>query len=243
VQDGSNPVAARAQYVSGKKEAGRMKKIKHVSAALLLLAVSTTTLQASTIFQVGNDSCEKVSASGASIAAGGPYEAWLAGYLSAVATSDLLPDWETTFSFVLKYCDAHPGEKFHDAVWALVPIMAEAITATIKNRPASPAGDTAENKWRVVRDGPYEANVKYRGRVPLAKFDCKHMLNSSFIESVCYDGAKSYMLIKLSGTWYHYCNIGMSTVANLLEAPSLGRYFNASIKGRFDCRTAIVPTY
>jgi hypothetical protein len=45
------------------------------------------------------------------------------------------------------------------------------------------------------------------------------------------------MLINLSGTWYQYCEIDPATVANLLDAESMGRFYNASIKGNFDYRT------
>ena len=86
-------------------------------------------------------------------------------------------------------------------------------------------------------------NVKYRGPVDLAPFDCEDVTRSSFIERVCYDARNAYMLIELSGTWYHYCEIDGETVANLLRTDSMGRYYNASIKGRFDCRAHRVPDY
>jgi KTSC domain len=58
-----------------------------------------------------------------------------------------------------------------------------------------------------------------------------------------YDEKNTYMLINLSGTWYHYCEIDPGTVSSLLAADSMGRYFNTSIKGNFDCRTHRVPAY
>lgn len=87
------------------------------------------------------------------------------------------------------------------------------------------------------------ADVKYRGPVNLAPFKCDAITRSSFIQRVCYDASNSYMLINLSGSWYHYCEIDKGTVDELLAADSMGRYFNASIKGRFDCRTHRVPAY
>jgi hypothetical protein len=86
-------------------------------------------------------------------------------------------------------------------------------------------------------------DVKYRGPVNLAPFECEAITRSSFIERVCYDAKKAYMLIDLDGTWHHYCEIDQGTVSNLLKAESMGRFFNASIKGRFDCRTHAVPQY
>ena len=56
------------------------------------------------------------------------------------------------------------------------------------------------------------------------------------------------MVILLKGTYYHYCEVGAGDVYMLLAAESMGRYFNANIKGSgsdgpFDCRTHRVPVY
>ena len=87
------------------------------------------------------------------------------------------------------------------------------------------------------------ADVKYRGPVDLAPFKCDVIERSSFIREVCYDQRNTYMLINLRGTWYHYCEIDPATVSGLLAADSIGRFYNASIKGNFDCRTHRVPAY
>ena len=86
-------------------------------------------------------------------------------------------------------------------------------------------------------------DVKYRGNVDLAPFTCLAVTRSSFIQRVCYDRANEYMLISLNGTYYHYCEIDADTVSFLLNAPSMGRFYNASIKGNFDCRIHRVPQY
>ena len=90
---------------------------------------------------------------------------------------------------------------------------------------------------------PEVVTVKYRGPVSLAPFKCDAVTRSSFIERVCYDAVNSYMLIDLTGTWYHYCEIDAGTVSNLMAANSMGQFYNQSIKGRFDCRTHLVPSY
>ena len=84
-------------------------------------------------------------------------------------------------------------------------------------------------------------NVKYRGPVDLAPFQCESVSRSSLVTRVCYDRKEQYMVIGLQGTYYHYCEIDPGTVAALRGAESMGRYFNANIKGRFDCRTHRVP--
>jgi hypothetical protein len=85
--------------------------------------------------------------------------------------------------------------------------------------------------------------VKYRGQVDLKTFDCTEVSRSSFIKRVCYDPRNNYMLINLNGTYYHYCEIDGATVSSLLTSDSMGRFYNASIKGQFDCRTRPVPDY
>jgi hypothetical protein len=86
-------------------------------------------------------------------------------------------------------------------------------------------------------------SVKYNGLVDLKPFECQAVTRSSFIQRVCYDRSNEYMLINLSGTYYHYCEIDKATVSVLLAAESMGRFFNSAIKGQFDCRTRRVPKY
>ena len=85
--------------------------------------------------------------------------------------------------------------------------------------------------------------VKYNGLVDLKPFECKDVTRSSFIQRICYDRSNEYMLINLSGTHYHYCEIDNATVSALLAADSMGGFFNLAVKGRFDCRTHRVPKY
>lgn len=86
--------------------------------------------------------------------------------------------------------------------------------------------------------------VKYRSDpVPLDAFVCTDVDRSSFIRRVCYDAPNSYMLIQLNKTYYHYCGINGVTVDALMEAASMGSYYNANIKGNFDCRIGRVPEY
>ena len=85
--------------------------------------------------------------------------------------------------------------------------------------------------------------VKYRGEVNLAPFECTAVAASSVVRRVCYDRRERYMIINLSGTYYHYCEIDNGTVRGLLAADSKGRFFNSEIKGRFDCRVNRVPPY
>jgi hypothetical protein len=96
----------------------------------------------------------------------------------------------------------------------------------------------------VLAEAPAETvNIKYRETpVDLKPFVCTDTV-SSFVNRVCYDKRQQYLVIQLKTTWYHWCEVDEGTVGALLIADSKGRYFNANIKGKFDCRARRVPTY
>lgn len=90
-----------------------------------------------------------------------------------------------------------------------------------------------------------EACVKSHKCISLDRFVCTETV-SSFVDRVCYAEAKRYMVIKLNGTYYHYCEIAPAVVAALLSAPSIGRYYSQNIKSSvvnraYDCRDYPVP--
>jgi hypothetical protein len=56
------------------------------------------------------------------------------------------------------------------------------------------------------------------------------------------------MVVKLKTVYYPYCEMPAGTYDAFLAAPSMGKYYNANIKGTgqegpFDCRTHAVPKY
>lgn len=85
--------------------------------------------------------------------------------------------------------------------------------------------------------------VKYRGQVDLAAFACEESPQSSLVKRLCYDVKQQYVLVDLQGTWYHYCEVPAATVGAWRRSDSLGRFFNASIKGQFDCRVNRAGVY
>lgn len=85
--------------------------------------------------------------------------------------------------------------------------------------------------------------VKYRGPVDLAPFTCEFVQRSSLVQRLCYDAREQYVIVNLSGTYYHYCEVPASTLAAWRGAESMGRFYNRNVKGRFDCRVNRVPAY
>lgn len=86
-------------------------------------------------------------------------------------------------------------------------------------------------------------DVKYRGPVDLRPFSCEAVSRSSLVERLCYDAAQRYVVVKLTGTYYQYCNVPAEVVSDWKRSPSMGKYFNANLKGRFDCRVTPPPAY
>lgn len=85
--------------------------------------------------------------------------------------------------------------------------------------------------------------VKYRGEVDLAPFRCEEVTRSSLVQRLCYDSKSSYVIVKLTGTYYHFCGVPADVVRAWSASESMGRYFNSNIKGRFDCRVTPPPSY
>lgn len=91
-------------------------------------------------------------------------------------------------------------------------------------------------------------DVKYYGRLDLAPLACTDITRSSFINRACYDKAKRFMVVQLKNTYYPYCEMPAATYQAFLDAPSMGKFYNANIRGTgqdgpFDCRTHPVPKY
>jgi hypothetical protein len=89
---------------------------------------------------------------------------------------------------------------------------------------------------------------KYGECVPADQFECTEIDRSSVVTRVCYNAPNGYMIIRLKTVDYHYCAIDTGTVAKLLAAESMGRFYNQNIKSaatdrRFDCRDHAVPTF
>jgi KTSC domain len=91
-------------------------------------------------------------------------------------------------------------------------------------------------------------DVKYHGKLDVAAFACTDITRSSFINRACYDKAQQFMVVQLKATYYPYCEMPAATYRAFLDAPSMGQFYDASIKGSgsdgpFDCRTHRKPTY
>jgi hypothetical protein len=88
--------------------------------------------------------------------------------------------------------------------------------------------------------------VKYRDdQVDIAnsRWEKLDTTGSSIVNGSWYDSQNKYMIINLSGTYYHYCSLPPSTWSSFKKASSFGSYYNSNIKGKYDCRVNPVPNY
>lgn len=82
--------------------------------------------------------------------------------------------------------------------------------------------------------------VKYRGHIDLDEFTCYDTM-SSFVNRICYQSENEYVVVLLKRTYYHYCRFPPTLVQQWLNASSKGRFYNAYVKGEYDCRLGGIP--
>lgn len=82
--------------------------------------------------------------------------------------------------------------------------------------------------------------VKYRGLLNLDRLECE-ATDSSFVHRVCYDDRTGYLVVLLNDTYYHHCGVPDAVAQRLIEADSVGRYYNAVVRRRYDCRITPPP--
>jgi hypothetical protein len=74
-------------------------------------------------------------------------------------------------------------------------------------------------------------NVEGRGAVDLKPFVCQDITRSSLVNRVCYDAPNRTMIVQLNSLYSQYCGVPEAARDSFLNAPSMGQYYNANIKG------------
>jgi hypothetical protein len=68
----------------------------------------------------------------------------------------------------------------------------------------------------------------------LNNFNC-NFVTSSVLDRACYNSKDGIMVVQLKGKWYSYCSVSSYTFQNLVQAQSVGRYYNENVRGNFKC--------
>jgi hypothetical protein len=89
-------------------------------------------------------------------------------------------------------------------------------------------------------------NVETVGALNLAPFACQDITRSSIVSRVCYDAASRHMIVQANAAWSQYCGVPEAVRDSFLNAPSMGQYYNATIKGSetagpYQCRAHRTP--
>ena len=89
--------------------------------------------------------------------------------------------------------------------------------------------------------GSETVDVRDRGAVDLKTFECRDINRSSLIQRVCYDSTQRTLIVGIKGSYDDYCDLPQQTFESFMNAPSMGQFFNANIRGsgpntRYDCR-------
>jgi len=88
--------------------------------------------------------------------------------------------------------------------------------------------------------GSETVDVRDRGSIDLATFECRDINRSSLIQRVCYDQAQRTLIVAIKGSYDDYCELPQQTFENFMTAPSMGQFFKQNIRrsgpdGRYDC--------
>ena len=99
--------------------------------------------------------------------------------------------------------------------------------------------------WLFFSPSSGYVNVKYRDdkvNVAASNFTALDRSDAT-VKGAWYDSGNEYMVIKLGGTYYHYCGMPSGAWSGFKAASSPYGYYQDDIKGNFDCRENPVPRY
>ena len=91
-------------------------------------------------------------------------------------------------------------------------------------------------------------DVQYGGAVNLAPFACQDITRSSIVNRVCYDAASRRMIVQANAAYSQYCGVPNAVRDSFLNAPSMGQYYKANIKGSatagpYECGAQRLPKH
>ncbi len=93
--------------------------------------------------------------------------------------------------------------------------------------------------------GSETVDVKDRGAVDLASYECRDTPRSTLVQRACYDPAQASLIVSVKGAYFQYCDLPAATFAGLMAAPSMGQFFKENLEGgangRYGCRFRPMP--
>jgi hypothetical protein len=74
-----------------------------------------------------------------------------------------------------------------------------------------------------------KVEVRGRGAVDLATFDCRDIDRSTIVQRVCYEAAQRTLLVEVRGAYQQFCKVPAETYAAFMVAPSMGLFFKRTV--------------
>ena len=71
--------------------------------------------------------------------------------------------------------------------------------------------------------------VRGRGEIDLALFECTDTPRSTVVQRVCYNGAQRHLLVSVAGAYSEYCRMPVATFDAFVIAPSMGQFYRQRI--------------
>lgn len=96
--------------------------------------------------------------------------------------------------------------------------------------------------------GSEAVDVRDRGAIDLATFECRDTPRSTIIQRACYDRARATLIVSVKGSYRQYCGLSAATFDSLMTAPSMGQFFQQNFAGGgpdgpYDCSSGRLPGY
>lgn len=70
------------------------------------------------------------------------------------------------------------------------------------------------------------------GPIDLTPFVCTDITRSTMIARACYDEARRLAVLDVRSTYRQFCGMPKATFKALLDAPSMGQFYNKKIDGK-----------
>ncbi len=75
-------------------------------------------------------------------------------------------------------------------------------------------------------------DVTDAGPIDLAPFVCTDITRSTMISRACYDETRRFAVLEVRSTYRQFCDMPKATFEALLDAPSMGQFYNKRIDGK-----------
>ena len=78
--------------------------------------------------------------------------------------------------------------------------------------------------------GSETVEVRERGAVDLAPFECRDITRSSLIQRVCYDQARRHLVVAIRAATIFIASCRRRPIDGFMTAPSMGQFFKENIR-------------